>query len=438
MIGKKLTIEEVDSQLEIYGIERVGEYKGARYSIPCIDKEGYSVYPLLSHLKEGKKPRIVHSRNPDSMSNISRWILLKKKSIVLEENQKYISANINLNVNCKKCGEKYNISWSNLNGGKGCPYCSSQKINLSNCFAAKRPDLVRYFESPEISYFIALYSDKKINLICPDCGYKRMTTAHRLSTSGFFCESCGDGVSMPEKFIRNLLGCLAIDFKSQYSPMWAEGKRYDFYIEALNLIIETHGEQHYVESFIFTKKCMTLKERQTNDEFKEIVAKNSGLEYATIDCRRSTLEWLMKNTIAQLGSYFDLSEIKWMEIYANSQNSLCVEAWKLWNEGYRSPVEISKKLKISKDTIITYLKHGAEIKKVDYDTREQMRKSAYANHNKVKKPINQYSLSGKFIKKWSSAREIYNQLGIHYNSISLCALGKGKTAGKFIWEFAND
>jgi hypothetical protein len=51
------------------------------------------------------------------------------------------------------------------------------------------------------------------------------------------------------------------------------------------------------------------------------------------------------------------------------------------------------------------------------------------------KCVMQYDLEGNFIKEWVSCREAHRVLGIHYGSISLCCLGKGKTAGKFIWKY---
>ena len=51
--------------------------------------------------------------------------------------------------------------------------------------------------------------------------------------------------------------------------------------------------------------------------------------------------------------------------------------------------------------------------------------------------VEQYDLQDNFIKEWPSGREAYRQLGIHYGSISLCCLGKTKTAGGYIWKFKN-
>lgn len=55
---------------------------------------------------------------------------------------------------------------------------------------------------------------------------------------------------------------------------------------------------------------------------------------------------------------------------------------------------------------------------------------------KESKPVNQYSLDGKFIRTWPSIREVYRQLGYFSGSISACCLGKQKSSYGFIWEYA--
>ena len=47
----------------------------------------------------------------------------------------------------------------------------------------------------------------------------------------------------------------------------------------------------------------------------------------------------------------------------------------------------------------------------------------------------QYDINGNFIKKWSCAKEIERQLGIHHSHISKCCKGKLKTAGGYIWRY---
>jgi hypothetical protein len=53
-------------------------------------------------------------------------------------------------------------------------------------------------------------------------------------------------------------------------------------------------------------------------------------------------------------------------------------------------------------------------------------------------PIFQFSRDGKFIAKYSSAREASGKLGINTMNIRLCLAGKGKTSGGFQWRPSDD
>jgi len=54
---------------------------------------------------------------------------------------------------------------------------------------------------------------------------------------------------------------------------------------------------------------------------------------------------------------------------------------------------------------------------------------------KNSKPILQYSKSGQFIKKWDSMSDVSRELNIPQSNISVCASGKTKSAGGFIWKY---
>ena len=75
-----------------------------------------------------------------------------------------------------------------------------------------------------------------------------------------------------------------------------------------------------------------------------------------------------------------------------------------------------------------------------YNCNYGSRKTALA------KPVEQYSLTGKFIKLWESSREIERQLGFAHACINACSKGKIKSKGKYvsisqaynyIWKYKN-
>ena len=57
--------------------------------------------------------------------------------------------------------------------------------------------------------------------------------------------------------------------------------------------------------------------------------------------------------------------------------------------------------------------------------------------NKCCKEIIQYDLQGNLIKRWESIKEAGQTLNIHRGNISWCCKEKNKTAGGYIWKYAN-
>lgn len=56
--------------------------------------------------------------------------------------------------------------------------------------------------------------------------------------------------------------------------------------------------------------------------------------------------------------------------------------------------------------------------------------------NKIK--VSQYAKDGTFIKTWDSISEAYEGLNIHGQHISSCCNNKRKSAGGFVWRYANE
>lgn len=62
------------------------------------------------------------------------------------------------------------------------------------------------------------------------------------------------------------------------------------------------------------------------------------------------------------------------------------------------------------------------------------------NNTSTKKgrPVNQYSLGGKFIRKWNTGIEAGSALNIHSTSITAVCKGKRQSAGNFKWRYADE
>ena len=272
----------------------------------------------------------------------------------------------------------YEISCSNFVNGRRCPYCSGKKLHYKDSLAYRYPNIAKmiYSDKRNCIDYIDLYkyscnTKKSFYIICDKCNEpsRNKKSIVNMVFQGISCEYCSDGISIPERFISNVFNQLNIEYKRQLTSNnfdWCSYFKYDFYIPNLNIIIETHGKQHYEENTSFK---LSLFEEQMNDLFKYKCAKGHVDNYIVIDCRYSTLEWMKENTIKELSCYFDLSNINWELAWEKSQGSLCVEAWNLWNNGLTTS-DIANELSLTKQTIIKYLKRGAKLNKCSYNYKE--------------------------------------------------------------------
>ncbi len=64
-------------------------------------------------------------------------------------------------------------------------------------------------------------------------------------------------------------------------------------------------------------------------------------------------------------------------------------------------------------------------------------KSVTKNGIPLAKPVNQYDKNKNFIKRWNSMKEVECSLNIPNSNITDCCKGKRKSAGGFIWKYAN-
>ena len=346
----------------------------------------------------------------------------------------------------------YEIRCSHFYRGHRCGYCSSKKIHPKDSLAYNYHNIAKMIAIEENNltfddcYNIACHSNKYFYFKCLDCDTisDRKYKLNQITKYRYSCKICDDGLSIPEKIINNIFRQLNIEIKHQLSRNdlnWCNTYLYDFYINSLNMIIETHGLQHYEECSL-TKK--TLKEEQMNDLFKYKCAKSHVDNYIVIDCRYSTLEQLKENIIKELGEYFDLSNIDWELAWEKSQSSLCVEAWELWDSGIHSTVEIGKILNLNYTTILKYLKNGAKCNKCSYTKKEARRvedlKRSGKNNYLARKVI--CITTDKIFDTVTEGAKYYNVKSASH--ISSCCKGRYKSAGKLedgtklIWMYYED
>lgn len=279
----------------------------------------------------------------------------------------------------------------------------------------------------EISYG----SQKKVFIKCPNCGKEKLLNFNSFRKNGISCFRCSDGISYPEKVMYNLLKKLGADFIYQFNNTnknWCSNYKYDFYIQSLNCIIETHGIQHYQKSF---ETCggNSLQYEQQNDILKEKLAKQNNIKYyIVIDCRYSNIDYIKNNILkSELTELFDLSKIDWLEIDKQSQNSLVKQACDLWSNGIHNTREIGNLIKVDRNTVARYLKQGTKLNWCIYNAKIENIKA----HNKKV-----YCIEFNII--YNSQTEANEKTKINNTCISNCCKGKQKTAGGYHWMYYDE
>ena len=363
------TKEKIEEILKEHNFEIIGTIENARTKIDCVDSEGYKYQIQLSNLLKGYKPTKFGNANEFTMENILLFQEKNKTQIKFLKENKFTKVREKMKVICTKCGKKDLKSWAEVQNRDTCSYCCKNptKVSFETSIAGKRPDLIKFFVNPKDAENITVMSDKKLKLKCPNCGFEKEMTEGKLTERRFACAKCGDGISIPEKFVGEVIDQLVETAKREKTFKWSKRFRYDFYLEKENMIIETHGGQHYESKYSFIK--ITLTEQQEIDrEKKELAFKNGIKTYIEINCSDTDFEVLKKEVKKELDIYFDLEKIDWEKARLETQNNIMRKICEYWNlnKGKQKMNDMAKELSVSKGTLFKYLKIGAELGLCEY------------------------------------------------------------------------
>ena len=269
------------------------------------------------------------------------------------------------------------------NNGCICPYCDRRLVFVGETdMWTTNPELAHMLENLDDGYKYLATSSKRVNFVCPKCGSViKDKIINNVRMFGLSCGNCSDGMSFCEKFVYELLLQLNCEFIHDRTICWSEGKRYDFYIPKLNMIIETHGLQHYEDSFTrySGRDARTAEEERQNDKYKKDLALFNGIEhYIQLDCKVSDCDYI-KNSIenSKLVELFDLSVVDWDKCLQATFNSNVVLCANLWNDGMKSTRDIANFTGIDISSVIPYLKKAAKIGLCDYVKNYNQNKSKY-------------------------------------------------------------
>lgn len=340
------------------------------------------------------------------------------------------------------CGHEFESIPQNViyNNEFHCSVCSNKIVVPGiNDISATAPELVKYLKNKEDAFKYTKNSNVKLEWKCPDCNDEWNTSPNKMSQRKQLCRNCGDYNKYPEKFVSCFLDQLCECYNHDVEFDWSDKKRYDFYLPIRNLIIETHGKQHYNGTFCHAGS-RSIYEEQENDSYKKELALKHGIsEYIVLDCSKSEIEWIkhsIRNSSLRALLMFDMEDINWNEC---EKNALC-NVVKMVCEDYKNGFEISQlieKYKRSLNSIKLYLKQGAKFDWCLYDPEVSKQKGIEKNVKsmieRTSKKVVQKDMDGNIIRVFDSLNGAQRELNISH--IWDCITGRRKTAGGYKWEY---
>lgn len=443
--------EDLSGEIEIVGYSSKGSRVIVEYNENTIEL-------FSGSFKECNLGRLFNKITKDFKVEIGQVFQDGKRDIVIidrgyktDRNKTRIrSYKYKCNVCGFDCGEHYKngefkeglwITEYHLKEGNGCACCANQiaVLGINTIWDTARWMIELGVDECNAKRY-ARSSNKKINVICSDCGKeKRMTINNLYNRKSISC-ICGDKRSYPEKFLTSALRQLQISFTREYLLKGSGQQRYDFYIPGLNMIIEVHGRQHYEEVNWRKNGGRTLANEQENDRAKEELALTNGIDrYIVIDCRYSEVDWIKESIMnSELAELLDLSNIDWVKCEEFALKNIVKEVCNYWNnkEEWETTVTIANNnawgIK-SSGTIVEYLKKGNKLGWCNYDSKKEARRALkrYIELNKSPKikPIEIFKdelLLGRFESAAELERQSEEKFGVKLSRSKICLVCKGK------------
>lgn len=123
----KYTQEEVTKIFSEKGLTLLDAYQAAKVPMHCVDADGYEFMTALAGILRGDKPSRFHVKNPFTISNIKKYLMLNGFTCELLSTE-YINSSAKLLLKCE-CGSLFETSWNSIFTSKKnyCNFCAKSK-----------------------------------------------------------------------------------------------------------------------------------------------------------------------------------------------------------------------------------------------------------------------------------------------------------------------
>lgn len=321
-------------------------------------------------------------------------------------------------VECLYCGYIHDKRQSSLDLKRGCACCTN-RITVKGINNANHlyPHIKQYLVNESDGDILTPYdAHNPIKTECPHCGYINNKSRMFMLCKEFKCTQCMSG-SRGERVVSNMLKNGGYEYEPQFT---IKSYFYDFYIPALNILLEVDGEQHRQEVKHFKT---TLKEQREIDRKKEELAISLGYNFKRIEV--DSYEDI--KSIAEKLYFIDFDKNNLYDYLLDNQLMEFVE---LYNNGV--PMNKIEKIIKKHKARVTYLANLAStLGLIEYDKED----SKYRHSVRKVKCIT----TGEEFNSITEAQNEYNA----YNIGNVCRglssySGKHPITGeKLIWEFLN-
>lgn len=181
----------------------------------------------------------------------------------------------NLTWECGECNNTFNNTFKNVKYlGNWCPYCSGKHNN--------NIDTIKQLAKDRGGECLSeVYIKNKTNLTwkCGKCNGVWEARLDRVK-SGTWCPRCCD--SHGERCISNFLDSKNIKYKREYIFKNLKNRKYDFYLEDHNMLIEFDGLQHFQIYGNYTPDLETLEKNQKRDVEKTLFSIKNNIKLLRI------------------------------------------------------------------------------------------------------------------------------------------------------------
>ena len=376
---------------------------------------------------------------------------------------------------CSTCKYEWKAKIANRSNGRGCPACANQVVVTGmNDLSTTHPSLSKEWDYEEngdlLPQNVTYGMGKKVGWICP-LGHKyKATILHR--SSGTNCPICNSGrqTSFAEQTILYYIKELYPNAISRYKDIFNNGMEIDIYIPELRYAIEYDGSFWHKHSKYEREKRKYEICKSNNIKLVRIKAYKESYKTDT-ECHADYTLFLKEDDNFELEKliqelYFKLHSVSNFNIRPDLRWEKAIKSvnikrdrFKILNYlknskdsfGYKFP-ELALEWHPNKNEKLTpyMFKSGSDFvawwqcKKCGFEWKTSIYHRVNGTGCKkctAKKPhynareIYQYTMEGKFVKKWESIADASKFLNINHSNLQMCASGKRAVAGGHRWTF---